>query len=57
MWLGKFSKSWVLFDFLEGDRMLDSGSFFGDELLDNFKVGILNVEDILDIKLKMLCFL
>lgn len=37
--------------------MLDSGSFFGDELLDNFKVGILNVEDILDIKLKMLCFL
>lgn len=50
---GKSSKSRASPDSSEGDRMSDSGSSSGDEPPDNPKAGILNVEDTLDIKLKM----
>lgn len=49
----KSSKSRSSPDSAEGDKLSDSGSSTGDDPPDNPKAGILNVEDSLDIKLKM----
>ncbi|XP_062569773.1 hillarin-like [Saccostrea cucullata] len=50
---GKSPKSRSSPDSSEGDRMSDSGSSSGDDPPENPKAGILNVDDTLDIKLKM----